>query len=421
MVKAIEFITIWVTLVFAICSAAVAQEINYFITIEEENPLVASVVLEIFDHNRELELYSRAPSLQTTTQVRDVRCGNRSLSKNGIGNWVVPVSCNKVSWSVDIGTESDQGIPAYEQKTIMSKSGRWWIFATPTAILRLTNEPDVMNILFDVPFQENSEATIPSSLKAPGFYPVGDVPKLMFKNSNINLVYISDNPELTSQFVKPEDHAKALEYLSKVMGIDPGIERDITMILLGITRQFQSLGGAAGDKTMLVNYIFDSKSPTSKEVYYPIIIAIHEQIHQLSRGPHLTWVSESLAQFYATKAALLIYPDNPQVKEIVDEVYASDPEGELGLVEIQKRIDRLQDYSNYDNFYNQGSAFWNELDILIQEASRGNESLDDYMPKIMSLRFMQGQGLPREVRRDLSFVGEGNIRALEEKYLFARN
>ena len=404
-----------------LCSVSVAQEVSYFITIEEDNPLEASVELEIFDHGRSLELYSRAAALQTTTQVRDVRCADRTLRVNDNGNWVVPISCNRVSWKVDIATEGDQGIAAYDQKTVMSKSEKWWIFSTPTAILRLALEPDVINIHFDVPFQDQLDTTIPSGLQAPGFYALGDVPETVVSDGNIKLKYISDNPELTSEFVKPADHVKALEYLSKIMGLDPDEEREITMILMGITRQLQSIGGAAGDNTMLVNYIFDAKSSTSKEIYYPIIIAIHEQIHQLSRGPHLTWVSESLAQYYATKATLMIYPDNPVVQEIVDEIYASDPEGELGLVEIQRRIDRLQDYSHYDNFYNQGSAFWNELDLLIQEATNKDESLDDYLEQIMNTRFRRGQGLPRGLRRDLvSFVAADKLEAIEQKYLFSK-
>lgn len=399
-------------------AAATAHQVDYHISIDEGNPLLADVIMEIPEHTRPVLLYSRAASLQTQTQVRDVACNDEELLINGNNEWIVPPSCTQIYWSVEIATEGDQGIAAYDQKTIMSKTGQWWIFSTTTGLLRLKDEPDELVAHISVPYQDELIIRIPSWRLAPDFYPLGNVPKSEFTFGNISLNYISDNPELAARFVKPEDHAKALEYLSTIMGANQFDKKDFTMILLGITRQNQSLGGAAGNQNMMVNYIFDAKGANSKEAYYPIIIALHEQIHQLRRGPHITWVSESLAQFYASKATLKIYPEIQAVKEIVEELYASSPQNEPGLLEIQSRIDRLGDYSKYDNFYNQGSAFWNELDVIIQKSTNGAESLDDYMLLIMETEFKSGQGFPLRLQRVFSFLPEGSLKNLEDKYLF---
>lgn len=405
-----------VPLVFGV--SVMAQQVEYHVTIDEDDPLIATVIMDILEHNRSVLLYSRASALQTETQVRDVTCSGKTLLTNRDSEWVVPAGCNQVLWTVDIETESDEGIAAYDQKTILSKSGKWWIFSTPTALLRLRDETFKLYANFNVPYQSELSKKLPSGLQAPGYYALGDVPRQKVSYGNISLNYISDNPDLTAQFVKPDDHVTALNYLSAIMGVNQSEPKEITMVLLGITRQRQSLGGAAGNETMLVNYIFDSKSSSSKETYYPIIIALHEQIHQLLRGPHITWVSESLAHFYAAKATLKIYPQNPVVKAIADELYSSSTEGQPGLIEIQKRIDRLQDYEYYDNFYNQGSAFWNALDVMIQEATNHSESLDDYLALIMRTEFRKGEGFPRRLMRAFSFLPTGSLESLEDKYLF---
>lgn len=413
------FITVFGSLFF---STSQAQQVDYYIHIDEENPLIANVIMEIPDHSRAVTIYSRAAALQTRSQVRDVVCGNTMLSVNDNDEWIVPSGCKSISWIVDITTEGADGIAAYRQKTIMSKSAKWWIFSTPTAILRLKNENIELNAHFEVPYQMKFSTKLPSGRQAPGFYAVGDVPVERFSNGNIKLNYISDNPELTAKFVKPEDHVKALNYLSGIMGFDDAVEREITMVLLGITRQNQSLGGAAGHKTMLVNYIFDTVSATSKEVYFPIIIAIHEQIHQLSLSrPQITWVSESLAHYYATKAVLTIYPENKVVSDITAQLYASSMDGEPGLVDIQDRIDERQDYTYYNNFYNQGSAFWNALDVMIEKATNGKENLDDYLSLIMRTEFKKKEGLPRRIKRALSFIPEQKFKSLEDKYLFSKD
>lgn len=413
------FITVLGCLAF---STAMAQRVDYYIHIDEENPLIANVVMKIPDHSRAVRLYSRAAVLQTQSQIRDVVCGNTMLSMNDESEWVLPSGCTVVSWTVDIATIGEDGIAAYDQKTIISKTAKWWIFSTPTGILRLKNENAELNAHFNVPYQNNFSAKLPTGRQAPGFYAVGDVPIERFNNGRITLNYISDNPELTAQFVKPEDHVKALDYLSGIIGLDDKESQEITMVLLGITRQNQSLGGAAGHKTMLVNYIFDTVSATSKEVYFPIIIAIHEQIHQLSLArPHITWVSESLAHYYASKAALIIYPDNQVVRDIANELYASSMDGQPGLVDIQTRIDERQDYTHYSNFYNQGSAFWNAVDLTIQKATNGNENLDDYLALIMRTEFKKGEGFPRRIKRALSFITEEKFKSLEDQYLFSKD
>lgn len=412
-----RFILLFIT-IGSFIEAANAQSVNYHITINKNDPLVAHVIMELPEHDRSILLYSRAKELQTQTQVRDVSCGGEPLRVNHVDEWIVPPGCEQVSWFVDIATEGRQGIAAYDQKTIMSNTQRWWIFSTPTGILRLRDERAELKAYFKVPYQHEYNTTLPTGLQAPGFYALGDFPSQMVTYGHINLVYISDNPGLTMQFVKPEDHVKALDYLSSIMGLNTSEKIEITMILLGITRNLQSLGGAAGDKTMLVNYIYDMNNYSGKETYYPILIAIHEQIHQLSRGPHITWVSESLAHFYATKAILKIYPENEAVREITDELYASPVDGEPGLVDIQKRIDNMQDYSDYDNFYNQGTAFWNALDILIQEATNNTKSLDDYLALIMRTEFQKGDGFPRRLVRVFSFLPAGALKSLEDKYLF---
>ncbi|MDG1437352.1 MAG: hypothetical protein P8P98_00145 [Emcibacteraceae bacterium] len=124
--------------------------------------------------------------------------------------------------------------------------------------------------------------------------------------------------------------------------MDEGEILDTTMIMLGIKRERGELGGTAGENAMLVNYIYENENSREQEKYFPILIAIHEQIHQIYRGTsHLTWVSESIAHYFATKAMLRVYPDNQAVREITEGLYNSESVNTPGLVEIQRRLDEI--------------------------------------------------------------------------------
>jgi predicted metalloprotease with PDZ domain len=51
---------------------------------------------------------------------------------------------------------------------------------------------------------------------------------------------------------------------------------------------------------------------------------------------------------------------------------------------IERAAPALRDASVYPLFYQQGATFFAELDRTLQEATRGERSLDDFVPKIRS-------------------------------------
>lgn len=106
--------------------------------------------------------------------------------------------------------------------------------------------------------------------------------------------------------------------------------------------------------------------------------------------------------------------------ESSDELYASPTIGLPRLVEIDRRINEKRDFTDYDNFYGQGSAFWHMLDRLIESGTDGKETLDDYLPQLMKTPFIKGMGLPSSILESIDFVPKKAITVIEEKYLYSR-
>ena len=400
---------------------SVAEAVNYHVVIDPDEPEVANVTMTLRKSLMARELYSRATNNQTETQVSDVKCGTELLDQNVRKRWQVPRTCNVISWKVNFVKENSHGIAAYEQKSVLMAKRDWWVVASPSALLRLRREPDNLMIKLDVRGHKTINALLPGGRRPPAYFALGNAQREMVEGDGIRLTYISDNPAYTSQFVKASDHAKGLEYMAEALGLkDDGRIHDITMIMLGIERERGVLGGAAGENAMMVNYIFENENSQDQEHYFPILIALHEQFHQLYNGSHPVWVRESMAHYYATKAIMRVYPDNDTVKEIVDKLYKSPTIGLPGLIEINRRISEERDFTDYDNFYGQGSAYWYTLDRLIVKATDGKESLDDYLPLIMKTRFNKGEGLPVALLEQIDFVPTKAITALEKRYLYTK-
>lgn len=398
-----------------------AQDVKYHVTIDPDNPEEANVIMSLQDSFNARELYSKATNNQTETQVSDVRCGNEYLEQNVRKRWQVPSFCNEVSWKINFVTEDSEGIAAFDQKSVLMATRDWWVVSSPSALLRLRREPFDLAIQFDVKGYNTIYSRLPHGRRPPAYFALGNAPIETVLGDGIRLTYISDDPSYTSEFVKASDHAKGLEYMAQALGINTnGKIRNITMIMLGIIRDRGVLGGAAGENAMLVNYIYKNDKSREQEKYLPILVALHEQFHQLDYGRHPVWVRESLAHYYATKAMMVVYPGNQTVKEIVDELYASPTIGLPGLVEIDRRINEKRDFTDYDNFYGQGSAFWHMLDRLIESGTDGKETLDDYLPQIMKTPFIKGMGLPSSILESIDFVPKKAITAIEEKYLYSR-
>ncbi|MCC3859890.1 hypothetical protein [Pseudemcibacter aquimaris] len=397
-----------------------AQQVRYHVKIDEATPTIAKVTMTLPTRRDGRALYSRAGDNQTKTQVANVNCAGKTIEPDARGRWRLPGACRTINWDVNLIVEGDEGIAGFDQKSVLMKSRRWWVFASPSALLRLTREPRSLKITFDVPHQEPFDARLPSASRPPAYFALGDYKQESVRRNGVILNYISDDPEYTSQFVKPDDHAAALSYMSKVLGVSQaGSTQEITMIMMGIIRDRGVLGGAAGSNAMIVNYIYENEKSREMERYLPILVALHEQFHQLYSGTsHPVWVTESLAHYYATKAILKIYPDNKVVEGIVNELYQADRGDVPGLLEINRQVDEERKFDHYNQFYSLGSAYWKKIDDLIASGSGGSNSLDDYLADIMRMTFRKGVGIPLRFRDQIRYVGDDDLEKIEADYLF---
>ncbi|MDG1437351.1 MAG: hypothetical protein P8P98_00140 [Emcibacteraceae bacterium] len=175
-------------------SEVAAGQVNYHVTIKQETPTRADVSMMISGPASARVLYSRSGDLQTKTQVCNVSCDGNIIRQNYKKEWNIPRNCAQVNWQVDFVIEDEQGIAAYEQKSALMGSGKWWVFSSPSALLRLKREPSNLKISFDVPFGESFEAKLPTKNRPPEYFALGSVQKQTVRRAGIKLTYISDNP-----------------------------------------------------------------------------------------------------------------------------------------------------------------------------------------------------------------------------------
>lgn len=73
--------------------------------------------------------------------------------------------------------------------------------------------------------------------------------------------YFSDNVTLTDQYQLNGYHQQALKYLTKALSISPQDKRDNTLLViwLGSNEKNGFIGGAAGGRSFVANYLYSDK------------------------------------------------------------------------------------------------------------------------------------------------------------------
>lgn len=403
-------------LILSFCSSTtLAEEAGYHIYMDPQTPSAARVVFYLPTTPKSNQLYLRGAQMNLTSQIADVRCNNHPLTADGAFSWQLPQQCQRVEWTTQFQPEPEDGILASRQASTLSKNKAWWLLSAPVSLLRLNNDATSYPITIHQQGKNDHQFELGSPSEAPGFYVFGNIPQTIVRHGNLKLTFVTDNPSLTKDIINADEYLEALSYLNTISGQSQIGLRQMQIIMLAITSRYGEMGGAAGFNAMLVNYITDLPADDKKHIY-PIIIALHEHFHQISSGEHPTWMNESLAHYYAIKAAQSIYPDTPAMSEILKDLEKAPPANFLGLWTINRQVTIDRNYQNYGQFYAIGSAFWATLDQAIRHASP-DESLDTYLATLMRTRFTTQETFVDQLARVTKAVPKATLQELAETFL----
>jgi hypothetical protein len=344
------------------------------------------------------------------SQVHSARCGNTPLKQQKDGTWIAESSCREVTWNVGPLVVADGRADVSQQATLLFQQPRWLLLSEPTSMLRLmdvppapasriTLQPGAAAMLGATALGERSWR-MPSANEAPEFFVIGDVPARSRTIGALEVRYVADNPGRVEALGLEPLHQKALEYLARVLPPPPTLpaaERTLLVVWIGIDEQRRRIGGAAGNRTFVANYVIKPDS-ARLDAARALTVLAHEQFHQLAslvRGPLPAlpvWLGESLAHYYGLKALEKVAPGEDAGLIRAEFI---DPSRTItaGLLELERRH-AAQDRSAYPLFYSQGATFWAAIDDALRASSAGASDLDALIPGLLGVSMEPGARLP---------------------------
>jgi hypothetical protein len=265
---------------------------------------------------------------------------------------------------------------------------------------------------------------VPGANHAPEFYVLGPAATVERVLGNVHVTYVADEPNRVRRLGLDRLHARALSYLSALVGLPKaGGNSSPTLLVIWLAARHSRgpLGGAAGSRSFVANYVIDPSADERRNRAWTLAIAAHEQFHQLVeivRGqmpPLPVWLGESLAQYYGLKA-LLRAEDSPSSRAVRGEFIDPSRTVSEGLLELNHRY-LSGDRSAYEQFYSEGATLWDAVDSAITEATQGRQSLDDYLDDLLASRFNADGALPKSFIERLRSVAGPRIDQIIEKYV----
>ena len=228
----------------------------------------------------------------------------------------------------------------------------------------------------------------------------------------ITLTYLLDDEK--SYFVLPdrERNIEGLKWLMEVADIKT--KENFTVGWCGYVGESLGISGATGSGILLANYLLSKTSPIDKALM--LYVVLHEAFHQLQTyyPDEPTWIQESLASYYGTRAVEVIMPE--EGASLMDRFQKEADRFPKGLLTIHSAVEK-GDRSEYAAFYMKGVAFWAEVDKTLRVQSG---SLDSYLKDILLNMKYDQQGDPFNLNRILNLSEEAWL-SLRAQFLLSKD
>ena len=392
---------------------------DYNITFYTKTPHIGHATLRLPNtQNSDRTLYLRGNMMDVPSQLSDVACGGHEIAQNEDLTWSVPDTCHTVSWTINLSTQDTSSFQPSQQQSLFTDPN-WWLISGPSSILRLSGEDtEIKQIGFTLPDNMRVAYQLQNVNNPPNYYNFGTVPSRSVRNETDALTYIGDDLDAVLSIVSPKDHLKAIAYFRSFLGTSARRVDRLDVVWFGAPRERREASGAAGYDTILANYIISKDAPKREEQLLSLMLVLHEQFHQLDSGSHPIWIGESLANYYALKALLEIYPNDMAAISVWDRFIDVDRPVDISLTQIQSEISTDGNRQNYGLLYTQGASFWHELDMALQANSSGLTGLDDYILKIMELDLNANENAWDIIKPLFTALPASTLNTLEQKYIY---
>lgn len=409
-----------------------AHELVYRVSEHHSDPEVLNISLTlpqtVADGNR--ELFTRGMHLGVKPQIRDVKCDGEMIDQDTYHKWKIPSGCREVAWEVKLLSSETSPMEISKQQSFIVKSDPNWILLSEFSFLPRVEFKDYTSVIEFSPALEKNVVSfldkdgkgrriLPEVNQAPVFFVIGLDAHTYDSTSGVSLKYLIDEATVVEAIDSFQPmHVRSIEYMRLLF--NNSIERDfkLTVVWLGLSQK-GSIGGAAGFRTMLINYFFIDGKLSKEKFVWSLMTAFHEQFHLIyySEVSQPAWAGESLAQYYAIKTLDRVGVDPALLKPVKASFIQPSRKIEMGLKAANQRFITENDMSVYHLFYDQGASFWFELDNLIMESTGNKKSLDDFIGPLSRMSFAEDGGIPPAFIDALKFNNVNGVESLIEKYL----
>jgi len=262
---------------------------------------------------------------------------------------------------------------------------------------------------------EDGVLTLAPQGRPPVFIGVGWPHQRTTHVEGITLVHAFDDDRVDLDTIL-EAHQEGFRHLLAVLGDKRQSVDRLLVFWLGIETDARSLGGAAGHRSMIVNYLVaaDNK-PVRNRI--PLVILLHEHFHTVVRAAWPLWLHESLAQYYGIRSALASGLFSPGEVAMLQQQMLDAPAPPLRLLEAQRRVYEQGDPAAYAVFYLRGAQFWSQVDKALRNASDEGYSLNDALQVLLRTPFPDERALPAGVFEAPRARGDDAIRAMIDTHV----
>jgi hypothetical protein len=321
------------------------------------------------------------------------------------------------------------GLNASEQAALYVPEGNWWLLSGPALLMRPTRasfdarleleSPQGTQVYSLLDRDDAGRLKLPPPRSTPVFLVAGSPEVVKDTIDGVRIRYISDAGAGLDSRAVLKAHGQGIAYINSLVPGRTVISehpRALDVIWIGISPTSGMIGGAAGFRSLVVNYLYGSEDDTPAFRKLPVVVLFHEQCHSLFDGLPF-WMTESLSQHYAFKVLDEVGLMDKETRNFIRTRFAVCPEDAPTILEVYRDILQTKDHSHYGIFYTQGSAFWREVDETITRHSGGKCSLDDVLPELMSLHYDPEGGLPSDFARILKDAGGNEMVEILTKHL----
>ncbi len=411
------------TLLALACGAAQAETWLYRVVLDDAEPMVARVEVELPAERRaqDFSVQVRGLANGVTPQVADLRCDGMPLAPDSASAWRVQGwSCVRLTWRVPVKVLPDGGFDPRARESVFDPAARFWLFSEASSLLRPVGaaghdgEVEFAGggpVHGGVRVGATPRRIVPGLNDAGEFYAIGRLSGATVRDGGIETIHL-DAIGVEWREVLGE-HGRALRYLTPTAGARHLTPLRSTVVWVeGATDEGRPIG-VAGHRTLLLS----AAKRDGRLQYAELALAwiLREQLLQSMPARVPLWVRESLAQYYAIKALRRskLPPDAIAAaeKRLIDPTHPP----QARLRETQRRV-LAGDSAARADLHSVGATFWDRIDRAIVRKS-GFRTLDSMLPRLLAADWPD-DSLPAPVLDRLyHYAGESAVNELRALYV----